>query len=380
MKTLLREEEKTAPLAERLRLRIIREGALSFRDWMEAALYDEREGYYARGDLARWGRAGDYRTSPEVSPLFAATFARCFATLYEELGAPREWHLIEAGAGAGHFARVVLETLERDFPRVFDATRYLIDEASADARERSRASLAPYEGRVEFRRLREILAPLEAGLIFSNELFDALPVHLVKMRGGHLRELCVGLDAEGSFAWVEREPETLALAEFFENMKVTLAEGQTAEVCLDAERWLADAARVLSRGFLISVDYGVEAAELYGAAHRREGTLRAFSGHRLGEDVLARPGQQDLTYTVNWTHLRAAGERAGWRTVSLERQDSFLMRAGLVEQLERLTERAASEAERVALRLGAREMILPGGISGSFQVLVQSRLPDGSRL
>src|SRR5919202_4738783 len=93
------------PLAERLRERIGREGAMTFRDWMAAALYDERDGYYRRSDLKRWGREGDYRTSPERSPLFAATFALYFAKLYEEIGAPREWTIFESGAGEGHFAR-----------------------------------------------------------------------------------------------------------------------------------------------------------------------------------------------------------------------------------------------------------------------------------
>jgi len=110
------EHDHTAPLAERLREWIGREGALSFRDWMSAALYDEHQGYYLRRDVTRWGRAGDYRTSPERSPLFAATFAKYFATLYEELNAPPTWTIFEAGAGAGHFAHDVLASLRRDSP------------------------------------------------------------------------------------------------------------------------------------------------------------------------------------------------------------------------------------------------------------------------
>jgi SAM-dependent MidA family methyltransferase len=133
------------------------------------------------------------------------------------------------------------------------------------------------------------------------------------------------------------------------------------------------AASVLTSGYVVTVDYGAEAAELYGAPHRRMGTLRAFRGHRSPEDVLASPGEQDLTTTINWTQVRRAGERAGLRTVLFERQDEFLLRAGLLEQLELLTKEAASEAEAASLRLGAREMILPGGMGASFQVLVQQR-------
>ncbi|MBA3768113.1 MAG: SAM-dependent methyltransferase, partial [Acidobacteria bacterium] len=118
-----RREESS--LAERLRERIRCEGAITFHDWMQAALYDADEGYYCRPELPRWGRTGDYRTSPERSPLFAATFARYFATLYEKLCAPEVFAIVEAGAGAGHFAAGVLETLRRWYPRVFAATRYV---------------------------------------------------------------------------------------------------------------------------------------------------------------------------------------------------------------------------------------------------------------
>src|SRR5919206_5310783 len=123
-----------APLEARLLERIRRGGALTFRDWMASALYDEREGYYSRTGFERWGRAGDYRTSPERSPLFASTFARYFVKLHEELGSPNTFTLIECGGGAGHFARGVLDTLRRDAPQVYDSIRYVFDETSSDSR------------------------------------------------------------------------------------------------------------------------------------------------------------------------------------------------------------------------------------------------------
>jgi SAM-dependent MidA family methyltransferase len=370
------ERTSPPPLAERLRLKIEREGAISFRDWMAAALYDEQEGYYCRADRTRWGRAGDggdYRTSPERSPLFAATFARYFAALYAELGSPAEWKILEAGAGAGDFARVLLETLEHTHPRVFQATRYYIAEISEDARARTRENLAAFADRIEFcpNNLRGL--SFEAGIIFSNELLDSLPVHRVRQRNGQLREWCVGLDEAGNFNWIEQEPTTSRLAAHFSRLNATLAEGQTAEVNLAAEEWLADAASVLKRGYVVTVDYGAEAGELYQSAARREGTLRGFQAHGFVADLLARPGEHDLTTTINWTAIKQAGEAAGLQTISLERQDEFLLRAGLLEELERLTAQLPTEAEQLRLRLGAREMILPNGMSRSFQVLLQKK-------
>lgn len=375
------------PLDARLLARIRREGALTFRDWMAAALYDERGGYYKRPDLERWGRAGDYRTSPERTPLFAATFARYFAKLREELGSPNSFALIEAGGGAGRFARVVLDTLRRDAPEAFDAVRYVFDESGTDSRARAAALLAPHAERVEFRSLHDLTVearnentdsrtptpPPAAFIVFSNELIDALPVHRVRMREGRLRELYVAEGERGGFAWEEREPSTPRLAEHFARFGMALDEGQLAEVNLEAEEWMTRVASLGGVGFVVTVDYGDDAHALVNAPHRREGTLRAFSGQRFVEDLLANPGAQDLTATINWTQLVAAGERAGLETVALERLDAFLLKAGVVEQLERETALARDEAERSALRLGARELVLPTGMAASFQVLVQKK-------
>jgi SAM-dependent MidA family methyltransferase len=361
-------------LAARLLLRIEREGPITFRDWMEAALYDSLEGYYQKPLRERWGRAGDYRTSPERSPLFAATFARYFARLYENLGAPDSWAIIEAGAGACHFARGVLQALRRDYQKVFKATRYIIDEASEVARERARVTLAPFTEQVEYRRLSEFTSPFETCVVFSNELPDAFPVHRVMMLDGHLRELRVGAEQRtGAFTWIPVEPSTARLYTYFESTGIRLCEGQIAEVNLAAEDWLAMVAKAFQRGYVITVDYGAEASELYSAPHRPEGTLRALSRHRFVENVLAQPGEHDLTTTVDWTNFKRAGLAHGLHALSLEGQDQFLLRAGLLDQLERMAARAQSEADALILRTSVREMILPGGMGSSFQVLVQRK-------
>jgi SAM-dependent MidA family methyltransferase len=361
------------PLTQRLRERVQCEGAISFRDWMEAALYDEQGGYYSRGDLERWGRGGDYRTAPERSPLFSATFASYFAKLYEELGAPPRWTIFEAGAGAGHFAHGVLQTLRRDYPRIFSSTRYVIDEAGAGAREQARARLRGFGGQVEFQSLAERDTAVDHAVVFANELLDALPVHRVKMCGGKLCELFVGLSEEERFVWTEREPSTPRLAEYLSRNGVHLAEGQIAEVSPGVEEWMKRAASVFNRGYLILVDYGAEAADLLTAPERGEGTLRAFRHHRLSIDPLAMPGEQDLTTTIDWTNVKRVAEELGLRPVSFNRQDEFLLRAGILEQLERMTANAQDEAEAVILRSSVRELILPGGMSDHFQTLVLKR-------
>ena len=162
--------------------------AVTFHDWMKAALYDPSSGYYQRSDRERWGRAGDYRTSPERSALFAATFARYFAGLYEELGRPREWTIVECGAGGGDFAVGVLETLSRRFPVVFDATRYVVYDVSKDALRRTQERLVDLDNRVEVTSSFDEIR-VDNGILLSNELLDAFPVNRVVQTAQGLAEL-----------------------------------------------------------------------------------------------------------------------------------------------------------------------------------------------
>jgi len=360
------------PISERLRERIKREGPITFRDWMDAALYDQYEGYYCRRDRRRWGREGDYRTSPERSSLFAATFACYFARLHAELGRPAEWNIVEVGAGDGEFACGVLETLQIRFPEVFSATRYVIDEAGPGSISRIRERLESFTGCVAFKSLNDI-GSIDTGIIFSNELLDAFPVHRITVREGRVCEFYVSLDESEDFRWSTGPPSTRGIDEYLEASAIQLKEGQVVEVNLAIEKWLDLAAKKLFRGYVITVDYGAEAANLYGSAEHFEGTLRAYHQHQLVEDVLARPGEQDITTSVDWTHVKRVGEQLGLAAIDFDRQDRFLLRTGLLEELEVQSQRASSDAERLRLITNAREMILPNGMASSFQVLVQEK-------
>ena len=339
---------------------------------MRASLYDPAGGYYQRSDLERWGREGDYRTSPERSELFAATFARYFAKLYDELQRPEEWSIVECGAGDGRFAVGVLRTLFERFPQIFAATRYVVYELSDDALQRARQRLAEFGTRVEFYSEFELITA-GSGIYFSNELLDAFPVHrVVKNRDG-LAELYVTLDAEGSFVWSTGSLSTERLVDYCREYSLELSDGQIIEINLAIDDWLAQVAGKLDEGFLITVDYGEEAHDLYDSARRPHGSLRGFSRHGFVDDVLAQPGECDLTTTINWTQVKSTGERLGFKVIEFASQDKFLLNAGLLEELDLLLEDAHTDAEKVALSTNAREMILPGGMASSFQVLVHKK-------
>jgi SAM-dependent MidA family methyltransferase len=358
-------------LEERLRERIRRDGPISFYEWMKAALYDEREGYYCRADRIPQGRAGDYRTAPETSPLFAATFASYFAKLFVQLKSPTDWTIFEAGAGGGEFAFQVLNTLQADAPEVFAATNYVIDEASTPARDRARTHLAKFADRVSFRRFSET-DNVDAGIVFSNELIDAFPVNRVVMRSGGLRQLYVGID-DSRFVWIESEAEK-AVKQYCERIQLNLREGQIAEINLDAEIFVTRAAGFMKRGHVITVDYGAERRDLI-SREWPAGTLRAFHRHQF-VNVLACPGERDVTTTIDWTQIKESGEGAGLQTVRFERLDQFLMNEGLLDRVAELARTMTNTAEALRLSTRARELVLPTGMAASFQVLVQAKKPD----
>jgi Uncharacterized conserved protein len=370
-------------LAARLRERIKSNGPIPFHEWMKAALYDSQDGYYCRNVRKQWGREGDYRTSPERSRMFAATFARYFAGLYEGLGCPARWTIMELGAGDGHFARGLLETLQRFFPDCFAATSYVIDEVSSRSRARALELLegagegagAPWFGeRLAFASVND--TEIETGIVFSNELLDAFPVHRLIWQAGGLREFWVDVGAAENFKWVLRDPRSELATRFnsyFQDHALQFSEGQIAEVNFAVEDYLGLVAEKLLKGYLITVDYGASAADLHSAAERGNGTLRGFQRHEFVTDFLASPGEHDLTTTVNWSQVTKVGARLGLEVLEFERQDTFLLAAGFLDQLALELGRCEDEGQRLRLTTDAREMILPDGMAARFQVLVQRK-------
>ena len=366
---------ETASLTERLVQRIQSEGPITFAEFMQSALYDPDGGYYCRNDIERWGREGDYRTSPERSELFAATFARYFARLHEELGSPAQWTILEAGSGGGHFAHGVLQTLASHFPKVFAATRYVIDEVNVSAQSLCRERVKAFADRVEFAPVGSV--NLEPGVIVSNELLDAFPVHRLTRQGTELKEFFVDVDTNGSFVWVLHSPSTTRLQAHLDLCETDVSEGQVVEISLDLENWIKTIAASLKEGFVVSVDYGGRAADLFESSpdHPRfAGTLRGFRKHAFADDVLANPGDQDLTATVNWTAVEKLGELHQLQVVDFKPQDKFLIDAGLLNQLEIESRNAGGDADRLRLSTAAREMILPDGMAAKFQVMTQRKV------
>ncbi|MBI3668431.1 MAG: SAM-dependent methyltransferase [Acidobacteria bacterium] len=356
------------PLARLLVARIRERGPLTFAEYMRECLYHPEHGYYSRAETRRFA---DYYTSVDVHPIFGRLVARQLAELWVLLDRPAEFWAVEAGAGAGRLSQHLLDFAARELSDFYRALRYVAVEPSPARRAAHTASFGSHRKAGRAVSAAEWPAEIPAGCIFSNELLDALPVHRVVREKGILREIYVA--ARGDELCEQLGALSApALAEYFRTQGIELLEGQQAEVGLEACAWIEDAGRRLGRGFVLTVDYGHEARELYNERHLR-GTLLAYHQHRASEDLLAAPGEQDLTAHVNFTALDLWGRRAGLERTGLVSQARFLLALGRGNEFADLYDPGQSEVERLRARLLLKNLIFPEGMGEAFQVFIQHK-------
>jgi SAM-dependent MidA family methyltransferase len=358
------ETSLTAILAARVRAG----GPIPFAEFMRECLYHPEHGYYSR---LRTRRRRDYYTSVDVHAIFGRLIARQLAEMWDLLGSPQPFLAVESGAGVGRLAANILDFAARELPAFYAATKYIAVEHSAERRAEHADALVSHLARGRVSSSAAIPGAIRAGCIFSNELLDALPTHRVVMEGSNLREVHVGVE-DGKFIEVLREPSTPAIELYFREQGIALQEGQQAEACLDACRWIEDAGRAIGQGFVMTIDYGHEAHALYDEQHNR-GTLLAYIGHRATENVLDAPGEQDLTSHVNFTALQVWGRRAGLERTGLVTQSQFLVALGKSNEFADLYEPGQSEVEKLRARLLLKNLIHPEGLGEKFQVLIQHK-------
>jgi SAM-dependent MidA family methyltransferase len=289
--------------------------------------------------------------------------------MWELLGSPRPFALVECGAGVGRLAGQILDFCAREAPAFYDALRYVAVERSEARRAEHVARLEEHAARGRVSSAVELPGSISAGCIFSNELLDALPVKRVVIEKGALRETFVGWDGS-RFGEITGDPSTPPLAGYFREQGITLKEGQQAEVCFEACDWIENAGRALDRGFVLTIDYGHEAPGLYSERHSR-GTLLAYRTHAVSENIVETPGEQDLTAHVNFTALDLWGTRAGLARSGLVTQSQFLVALGRRNEFADLYESGQTEMEKLRARLLLKNLIHPEGLGEKFQVLIQ---------
>ncbi|MDP6402752.1 MAG: SAM-dependent methyltransferase [SAR202 cluster bacterium] len=330
---------------------------------MGLALFDPEGGYYT--DEALFGPAGDYFTSPATHPAFGALVAVQLQRMWEVLGHPARFTVVEMGAGNGLLASDVVEYaagMSSDFSGCLnyvavDRFRPADESKAPDGAHRIIADGVP---------LSQV-----TGCFLSNELVDSFPVHRFQIHLGAVNEIYVALNEDGAFTEVVAEPSTPLLAGRIEELALSLPDGFRGEVNLGIPPWLSQVSNALKRGFVVTIDYGYEAAELYSQA-RAGGTLQTYYRHTQGGSPYQRVGRQDITAHVDFSALGSAGNSLGLQLLGLPTQARFLRDLGFEAMRQKVRGQGLGDRERNANTMAMLELVKPEGLGG-FKVLVQER-------
>jgi SAM-dependent MidA family methyltransferase len=329
----------------------------TFRDFMESALYDPEKGYYSTR-----AQTADFYTAPELHPAFGGVLADRLASLLQRVRAEKPGEpltLVEAGAGDGTLALQVARRLREKHPGEAEALRFILLERSrkdlTTASRRLTAFGIPVEAFTGVERL-----PKFSGVLYSNELLDALPSHLLEKRDGEVLEVYVDEGGQAALGPVS----TLELAVHAMKIAPVLSEGERHAVGLEAPRWLTSAAQCLNAGFIVSLDYGKRLTEATPNAPR------AYRNHRIEDDLTSEPGTKDLTVPVDFAALIHAGEAAGAGLESYSTLARFLLDGGIEAWFQAAAGAGASSYKE---RAQLKTLIHPEGMGEAFKVLVQRK-------
>jgi SAM-dependent MidA family methyltransferase len=337
---------------------LLKDSDLPFRDFVEVALYHPELGYYAQS-RSPIGKDADYVTSPVISPVFGASLSRLIGELLSRSGAA-VCSIVDIGCGDGR----LINTLYAEHPRL----RFFGVDRSLDRAPGGPATF-----------VRDLAAVERNGvqLVICNELFDALPFARLVMRDEHLHELWV-TERDGALDWTEHEAGA-EYDDYFRARGIELEDGQFADVSLEWEALYADICRFVTNGLIVTFDYGAAGSRLFRGRARRFGTAAAYAGQRVSRDLLANPGEQDITAHINFTDLERAGGREGFSTLFFDAQAKFLLSLGALEIRKQKAEsrnESASMEELLQFRQeneDAKRLLLPDGIGIDIRVLVQGR-------
>ncbi|OOG53640.1 SAM-dependent methyltransferase [Rhodanobacter sp. C03] len=359
-------------LLQLLREQIASHGPLPFAQYMERCLYAPGLGYYSAGKT-KFGAAGDFVTAPELGELFARCVIKAVQPVLAMFG--DEADFLELGGGSGAFAEAALKALADGgtLPR-----QYLILEPSADLRERQRERLHANLPVELHARVQWLDRPPEQdwrGVLFANEVIDALPATRFAMRHGEIYEEYVALDGEGRLLRIDRPADALvagAVRHVERDLGADFPEGYRSEILPQLPYWIQAVAGSLTAGLMLFVDYGYVRREFY-LPERDDGTLMAHYRHHAHNDPLYLPGLNDLTASVDFTALAEAGNSAGFGVAAYLPQAQFLIGAGLQEIFESEQAKIADEHSRYRLAQQVKRLMLPDQMGERFQAMLLAR-------
>ncbi|MEI7557133.1 SAM-dependent methyltransferase [Candidatus Chlorohelix sp.] len=352
---------------------------LTFAEFMELALYHPKGGYYnSRSSLI--GARGDFYTAPQLTPVFGELIAVQLQELWERLGQPPNFAIVEMGAGQGTLAGDILRYLKENAPPLWESFSYRIVEISpilAEAQAHHIGKLpdgAELLEHVAWVGWDEIEPDSVIGCFLSNELVDAFPVHMVSVSNGKLNEIYLTQNAAGELVEEEGELSTPALETYFKALGLDMAsyeDGYRTEVNLQAAPWLRRVVGKLQRGYILTIDYGYEAKSRF-HPRRMSGTLQCYYRHQVSHNPYLNLGNQDITAHVDFSTLLNTGVELGLATPGLISQAEFLGGLGIGEHFVQLSATTTSPNAVLAQREALLRLISPNEM-GNFKVLLHAK-------
>ncbi len=343
---------------------INKKGKITFADFMELALYHPRHGYY-NSEKEKIGRMGDYYTSSDVHPVFGVLIARQLEQMWRLLG-KNKFTIVEIGAGKGWLCYDIINRVRNEYPGFFEKMDYKIVEISQNLIEKQSDTLKGMEEKVSWGSFSTdglSIGSVE-GCFLSNEFVDSLPVHQVVVENNRLKEIYV-TKKNGMLCEVIDELSSSVLRNYFQESKINLKEGQRAEVNIKALDWMRNISSCLRRGFVITIDYGHLAEDLY-SEERHRGTLMCYHEHTTNENPYKKIGCQDITSHVDFSSIMREGSRFGLSTTGFVRQSHFLIALGILNKMND----AQGDFSKF---LTMKNLFLPGGMGDVFKVLIQHK-------
>lgn len=352
-------------LFKKIQRKIQENGPITFKDFMDMCLYDKEYGYYTGRSLPI-GRSGDFVTSPHSGPFFGALLSRQLIEFHHILKNDR-FSLIEMGAGSGYLAYDILSSLKKES---FDDIKYIIIEPNDYNIFIQKSILRDFLDNVIWVREIQDIIPDKYCLI-SNELLDAFPVHLIQKIGGAFKEIYIDYDNKNNlFIELPGKLSSIELELYIKTIPDYLEEFYKTEVNLNIKNWIYDLSKIITKGFIVTIDYGYTKDE-YFSPLRNRGTLLAYKGQMVYDNVLARPGEQDLTAHVNFSDLHKWGTEAGFKTVGYSPQWAFL---GGLDFEEVVLGLMGGKVDPFSPKLAEiKALIFPQGMGFSHKVMIQSK-------
>ncbi len=354
------------PLQKKIVQQIKKKGPITFEQFMSMTLYDPEFGYY-NTESGKIGRTGDFYTSSHLHPVFGAIMGRQIIEMWNLMGRTENFRIVEMGGGAGYFCKDLLDSLRSadKFADFFSALKYTIIERSPALRNKQQGLLSGFSGKIEWLSALSECGSI-TGCIFSNELLDAFPVHLVRMEDS-LREIYVDFDEEKGFMEIAGDLSNEEILPYFRNFSSELRKGYTTEVNLRIRDWLREINEVLERGFILTIDYGYPAWDYY-SEDRDRGTILCYHKHQINENPYLNIGEQDITAHVNYSALKKWGEDIGIKTAGFCGQGAFMVSLGIDEDIKKIAEGPEDYVFEIAR---IKKLILPQGMGESHKVMVQ---------